>query len=250
AGMGKALAGASGNSDGGFRFFNLKDTARSVVIMIDVSASMFGRTGDFDYASKKLVRKGRDQEFQRIRDEAGTLIESLGFNTRFGLIHWSGSARTWKKRLVPATEVNKKEALEHLQTRVDYNKAGPTGGRPGGTRHDYALEEVLKLQPETVFMLTDGNATRSLGRGSYEVIEEKELIDLIEQAKKKSEEETQTKEKEKKPWKVPRINTIYYVTGKDNKEEERMLRSIARKTKGAFTRIDARPKRRARNRER
>jgi len=33
---------------------------------------------------------------------------------------------------------------------------------------------------------------------------------------------------------VPRIHTIYYVTGKDDREEERMLKALARKTKGRF----------------
>ena len=112
-------------------------------------------------------------------------------------------------------------AKEHIQSRVDYNKAGPRGGRPGGTRHDYALEALLKLRAEVAFMLTDGNATRSQGRGKFEVIEAKELTELID---KSAEDLPQ----------VPRIHTIYYVTGKDDREEERMLKALARKTKGRF----------------
>ena len=218
--LGKGLAGGQGTGSG-MSFFNIKDNARSVVIMIDVSASMFGRTGDLDYSSSKLVRKGKDQAFQTIRDEASQLIDSLSVNTLFGVIHWSGSARLWKESLVPATKANRALAKEHIQSRVDYNKAGPRGGRPGGTRHDYALEALLKLRAEVAFMLTDGNATRSQGRGKFEVIEAKELTELID---KSAEDLPQ----------VPRIHTIYYVTGKDDREEERMLKALARKTKGRF----------------
>ncbi len=218
AGLGKGLMG-SGGTGSGMSFFNIKDNARSVVIMIDVSASMFGRTGDLDYGTSKLVRRGKEQAFQTIREEAFALIDSLSINTLFGVIHWSGSARWWKESLVPATAAQRALAKEHIQSQVDYNKAGPRGGRPGGTRHDYALEALFELQPETAFMLTDGNATRSLGRGKFEVIEAKELYDLIDAYEGP---------------RLPRIHTIYYVTGRDDREEEKMLRGLARKTKGKF----------------
>jgi hypothetical protein len=202
-------------------FFNIRDQSRSVVIMIDVSASMFGRTGDLDYSSGKLMRKGTAQAFQVVREEAAKLIDGLSVNTLFGIIHWSGSARLWKEALVPATSGHRAAAKRYLQEQVDYNKAGPRGGRPGGTRHDYALEALLALQPETAFMLTDGNATRSLGRGAFEVIEAQELLAQLEAAVTEGA-------------RLPRLHTIYYVTGKDDKEEERMLRSLARRTGAQF----------------
>jgi hypothetical protein len=224
-GMGKGLAGGGGTGSG-MSFFNIKDNARSIVIMIDVSASMFGRTGDVDYSQSKLVRKGKNQAFQVIREEAFKLVDSLSVNTLFGVIHWSGSARLWKDSLVPATKENRALAKEHIQTRVDYNKAGPLGGRPGGTRHDYALEALLALRPEVAFMLTDGNATRSLGRGKSETIEANALYQLIDNAAKDLP-------------KIPRIHTIYYLTGKDKREEEQMLKGLSRKTKGKFSKQKA-----------
>ncbi len=229
-GLGQGLQGGGGTGSG-MSFFNIKDNARSVVIMIDVSASMFGRTGDYDYQTSKLVRRGKEQAFQVIREEAFKLIDSLSVNTLFGVIHWSGSARLWKPQLVAATRSNKAAAKEHIQTNVDHNKAGPTGGRPGGTRHDYALEALFELRSETAFMLTDGNATRSQGRGKFEIIEAKELYKLIEVGQEKLPQ-------------IPRIHTIYYVTGKDNRDEEKMLRGISRKTGGKFRKQKAVQKRR------
>jgi hypothetical protein len=224
AGLGSALGAefsGGGGQGNGMSFFNIRDQSRSVVIMIDVSASMFGRTGDLDYSSGKLMRKGTAQAFQVVREEAAKLIDGLSVNTLFGIIHWSGSARLWKEALVPATSGHRAAAKRYLQEQVDYNKAGPRGGRPGGTRHDYALEALLALQPETAFMLTDGNATRSLGRGAFEVIEAQELLAQLEAAVTEGA-------------RLPRLHTIYYVTGKDDKEEERMLRSLARRTGAQF----------------
>lgn len=226
-GTGTGLAGGGGAGGGsGMAFFNLKDTAKSVVILLDVSQSMFSRTGDYDSGSRKLLRRGEEQAFHVIRREAIKLIDGLGPDTRFNVIRWSGSARCWKPELVPATDANKAEAREHVLNVVDANSAPPAGGRPGGTRHDYALEELFRLAPETAFMLTDGNATRSTGRGGVEPIPAKEIMDLIDAAAKNSAA-------------LPRVNTIYYLTGADRKEEEELLRGIARKTKGKFRKVEA-----------
>jgi hypothetical protein len=165
-----------------------------------------------------------DQNFQIIRDEAIKLVSNLPADSSFGLLRWSGSARLWKEELVRATDANKAEACLHIQEEIDVRTAGPLGGRPGGTRHDYALEALFKLQPETAFLLTDGNATRS-GSGRMEVISEDELVNQIEAAR------------EMGP--IPRIHTIYYLTGADKKEEESMLKAVARKTQGKFSKVKA-----------
>ncbi len=227
-GSGAAWSGGGGKSGHGkgVSFFNIKDEAHSIVIMLDVSQSMFTRTGDYDGRTRKALRTGHAQAFQAIRDEAITLIDSLGPDTKFGIIRWSGSARSWKPELVSATDQHKAEARDHIQADVDANSAPPTGGRPGGTRHDYALESLIQLAPETAFMLTDGNATRSLPGGGVETIPPDELIHYLDARTR----DTTT---------LPRIHTIYYLTGADKKSEEDLLRDIARKTKGKFRKIKA-----------
>ena len=226
-GRGIGGGGGTGGAGSGVAFFNIKDTAKSVVIMLEVSQRMFSRTGDYDNGTRKLVKTGREQAFQIIRDEAVKLIDGLSAESRFGIIRWSGSARSWKPELVRATDANKAEARAHIQNEVDANTAGPTGGRPGGTRHDYAIEELLRLAPEVAFMLTDGNATRSnTGKGGMSSIPAEEIFKQIEQAAKDTPA-------------LPRIHTIYYVTGADKKEEEDLLRGIARKTKGKFRKVEA-----------
>lgn len=220
-GLGDSFSGGGGSGNG-VKFFGIADDARSVVIMIDVSSSMFGRTGDLDYKSGKLLRKGKEQSFQRVRDEAMKLIDGLGLDTKFGIIRWSGSARSWQERLVPATTANKKAAKKHIQEDVDAKSSGPRGGRPGGTRHDYALEALFEFGAEVAYMLTDGNATAS-DRGGREIPAD-ELLDIIAAAQKAGTA-------------VPRIHTLYYLTGADKKSEEKLLRSISRKTGGKFAKV-------------
>ena len=226
-GTGRGLGGGGGTGKGsGIAFFDIKDTAKSLVIMIDVSQSMFSRTGDYDSSTRKLLKEGKDQAFNVIRIESIKLINGLGPDTRFGIIRWSGSARSWKSELVRATDENKAAARQHIETEIDANSSPPTGGKPGGTRHDYALTELLRLNPESAFMLTDGNATASQPGGGMTPIPREDLLEILANAS--GERET-----------LPRIHTIYYLTGADKKEEEDMLKDIARKTKGRFRKVEA-----------
>ena len=127
-----------------------------------------------------------------------------------------------------ATTANKVAAMRHIQEEVDANSARPTGGKPGGTRHDYALKKLFELRPEVAFLLSDGNATAS-DRGGKE-IPEKELLDIVEAGGQNAAYS-------------PRIHTIYYVTGSDKRSEERMLRALSRKTGGKFDKVKAAPRR-------
>jgi hypothetical protein len=155
-----AAVGVTGTG-AAINFFGIRDASTNVVIVIDVSDSMFGRTGDVDYKTRKLVRSGEQQNFQAVRDEAIKLIQSFVPATRFGIVRFSGGAYAWQSEWVPATDESKKAAIEHIQTNLDYHKAPKHRNRPGGTRHDFALEEAFKLKPEggVIYLLTDGNAS-------------------------------------------------------------------------------------------
>lgn len=221
AGFGKSGSGGTGT---GMSFFGIKDDGRSVVIMIDVSDSMFTRTGDAE--GRKKVKKGKEQSFQAVRDEAIKLVQNLSINSRFGIIKWSGGAYTWKPELVPATDANKNAAIEYIQSEVDMHRAPPKDGRPGGTRHDYALEEAFKLQPEVIFMLTDGNATAAQKGGGLKTIEPRDIWKVASEGQKSLPQEA-------------RLHVIYYLTGADKDEERRMLKSLASRNKGQFREVEA-----------
>lgn len=232
-GAGVGGQGAGGGLGGGLplSFFGIRDTGQSVVIMIDVSDSMFTRTGDAE--GGKLVKTGRDQSFQAIRDEAIQLIESLSSSARFGIVRWSGGAYSWKPQLVPATAENKQAASVHVMENVDMRTARPKGGRPGGTRHDYALEEAFALKPEVIYMLTDGNATAALPGGGLSAIEPEEIWRAAEAGQKTMP-------------KPARLHVVYYITGADKPEERRMLKTLAARNGGKFREVEAKGKAKSR----
>jgi len=223
--------GGSGGAAGGtgtgvaINFFGIKDKSNSIVIMIDVSGSMFERTGDAE-RGKGLVKHGAEQSFQKVRDEAIKLIESLNPAVTFGIIRWSGGAHSWKPQLMPATEENKKDAIAHIQKVVDYQSAPKTGGRPCGTRHDYALEEAFKLKPQTIYMITDGNATASQEGGGLSPIPPEDIFRVADEGQK-------TLPKRAK------IHVIYYLNGKEKADERQMLMNLAARNGGAFNRVEA-----------
>ena len=221
---GSASGGGGGGNGSAINFFGIRDLSTSVVIMIDVSDSMFIRTGDAEYPSK-LIRHGKEQNFQVIRDEAIKLVQSLTPQTRFGIVRWSGGAYSWKPELVFATEENKQAATAHIQNEVDYKTARPKG-KPGGTRHDYALAEAFLLKPETIYMLTDGNATAAQPGGGLKPIPPQEIYKVAEDGQKELP-------------KKAHLHVIYYLNGKEKSDEVDMLRGLASRNTGKFQKVVA-----------
>jgi von Willebrand factor type A domain len=219
-----SLGGGGGGNGTAINFFGIRDISTSVVIMIDVSDSMFTRTGDAK--GSKLIRQGKEQNFQVVRDEAIKLVQSLTPQTRFGIVRWAGAACPWKKELVPATEENKQAAIAHIQNGVDYKSAKPQRGKPGGTRHDYALAEAFSLQPETIYMLTDGNATASQPGGGMKPIAPQEIYKVAEEGQKELP-------------KKAHLHVIYYLNSKEKSDEVDMLRGLASRNSGKFEKVEA-----------
>jgi hypothetical protein len=218
-----SLGGGGGGNGTAINFFGIRDISTSVVIMIDVSDSMFTRTGDA--SGRTLVRHGKGQNFQVIREEAVKLVQSLTPQTRFGVVRWSGGAYSWKTELVPATEENKQAAIAHIENQVDY-KTAKAKGRPGGTRHDYALEEAFSLKPEAIYMLTDGNATASQPGGGMKPIPPQEIYRVAEEGQKKLA-------------KKAHLHVIYYLNSQEKSDEVNMLRGLASRNSGKFQKVEA-----------
>ncbi len=209
-------------------FFGIRDISSNVVIVVDVSDSMFGRTGDASYESHGLVRHGQEQNFQAVRDEAIALVDGLPPTANFGIVRFSGGAYSWQPELVPATEENKRAAIEHIQTQLDYHKAPKRGKRPGGTRHDYALEEAFKLKPENgvIYLLTDGNATGDSMIQPGRKITPEDIFSVAETGQKTLHRRA-------------KIHSVYYVTGEDKPEERQMLMTLSGRNGGKFLSVQA-----------
>jgi len=218
--------GALGGTGAGaaINFFGIRDRSSSIVIMIDVSDSMFTRTGDAD--GSKLVKKGAEQNFQTVREEAIKLVKSLGSNIQFGIVRWAGSARPWKTELIEATEANKQAAIDHIQNEVDMKTAHAKKGQAGGTRHDLALEAAFKLRPEVIYMITDGNATIAEHGAGMKNIPAEQLFQVAADGQKGLRNSA-------------RVHVIYYLTGAERDEEREMLMSLASRNGGQFRSVEA-----------
>lgn len=222
-----SLVGGTGSGKP-INFFGIRDVSSNVVIVVDVSDSMFGRTGDADYESRQLVKHGQEQNFQAVRDEAIALVNGLPSTANFGIVRFSGGAYSWQPELVPATDENKRTATEHIQDKLDYHKAPKQGKRPGGTRHDYALEEAFKLKPENgvIYLLTDGNATGDSAIQPGRKITPEDIFTVADTGQKALRRRA-------------KIHTVYYMTGGDKPEERQMLMNLAARNGGKFLSVRA-----------
>ena len=239
-----ALAGAgagSGTGSGGggkggsaVSFFGISDMATRVVIVLDVSDTMFDR---------------QPGKFNAVKQEAIKLVNGLGINTLFNLIIYEGGSVALFPEVQPATDTNKKNAVAWIE-KVDgggdkrgmsyrgaYSKMGTGLYEGGGTRTDTALKQALSMRPSTVFLITDGEMSR-MGGGGQAVEEDKkaersssgigedELLGIIKEFQEKMEQPS-------------RIHVVHFLTKAARDEEEKVLRSVARRNDGRFKQVKA-----------
>lgn len=122
--------------------FGLEATGHRFVYVFDRSASM-GEPG-----GRPLARS---------KEELLASIENLGGVQQFYVVFYNHrqhlfNAAPSRERLVFATDDNKREARRFIDAvRAD-----------GGTRHFEAINLALRLRPDVVFVLTDGEAADDL----------------------------------------------------------------------------------------
>lgn len=226
-----AGAGSGSGSGGGGRgsavsFFGVSDTATRVAIILDVSDSMFDR---------------QPGKFNAVKQEAAKLVQGLGINTLFNIIIYEGGSVAMFPDMQPATDANKQKAAAWIQRvdggsdkkgmsyRATYSKMGTGLYEGGGTRPDTALKQALSMRPSTIFLISDGEMSRSGGRDNQQKggdIDERELLSIIAEAQK--------------PLEAPaRIHVIHFLTKAARDEEEKTLRSVARRNDGRFRQVKA-----------
>jgi hypothetical protein len=181
-------------------------------------------------------------KFEAVKAEAAKLIEGLGINTLFNVVIYEGGSVAMFADPQPATESNKKKAAEWIQKvnggrerNISYNstyrKLGTGLYEGGGTRTDTALKQALSMRPSTVFLISDGEMSRNLETSrefgfESSKIEERELLGMVKDLQEELEEPA-------------RIHVIHFLTSKARKEEEDLLRSLARRNDGRFRQVEA-----------
>jgi hypothetical protein len=117
---------------GGLSLFGAQGRGRSFAMVIDRSASM----GD-----------GHLGAIRSAADELAKQLESLDEKQRVQIVAYHAATSQASEQWLPATEPNKKKLVSYLRGLVAY----------GSTNHTTALIAALKLKPEVIFLLTDGD---------------------------------------------------------------------------------------------
>ena len=157
-----AQAGLTGALDGiksaasAAAFFGVEDLGERIVIVVNTSAS--------------VMRKARNKGYtvERIQSEVQRLIDSLDPGTRFGLIQFSQGVRSFASFLAPATAANRSAAAAWIPGNLRGNP--PVLAEQVLFGHEAALEAALALQPDVIFLVTDGvlnRRTRASDRWAY-----------------------------------------------------------------------------------
>ncbi len=144
-----APGGASSSS-----FFGIEDSGQRIVIVVNTSVSVVN----------KAARRG--VTIERIQEEMTGLIENLDTSALFGIVQFSQGVRTFEDFLAPATEANKQAVRQWVPANLRGNpRASPNQEYYG---HEAAFAAAFRLEPDVIFLLTDGQLNRREGTpGNY-----------------------------------------------------------------------------------
>ncbi|MBI4605519.1 MAG: VWA domain-containing protein [Planctomycetes bacterium] len=154
----------------GVTLFGAAVTGKNIIFVLDISGSMLtidptpvpkekdperGRTvvAGVPGGGQKPKRREPPEERQRMaraKRELARVVRSLPSDVRFNVVTYSSDVGSWKKAMVPASDSNKKSAVEHIEGLV----------AEGITVTDMALEEAFSdLNVDTIYLVTDGAPT-------------------------------------------------------------------------------------------
>ncbi len=135
-------------------FFGIEDTGQRIVIVVNTSVSVV----------KKAERRG--VSIDRIQQEMLSLIDSLDSHALFGIVQFSQGVRIFENFLAPATAANKQAVHEWVPANLRGNPVAQPNQRYYG--HEAAFEAAFSLEPDLIFLVTDGQLNRRQGTpGNY-----------------------------------------------------------------------------------
>jgi hypothetical protein len=158
AGQGGSGMGGTGT---GFSFLGIQTTAKRVLILYDISASVVRAADRAGYSMDK------------IRDQTKQLLQNLGVNTRFALGQFARNYAFFRTEMLPATDPNRALANDWF----DQWFAGSDGtmklstpnivkGSPGFIE---VMRAAFKLQPDVIFVISDGSFERGSGSSGGQI---------------------------------------------------------------------------------
>lgn len=200
-------------------FLGISEEASRVIIMADTSDSVVN--------SVRAAGTSMDQ----LREEIVRLIQSLNANTLFGFIQHSRKYDPFQDQLIPATMANKALAIEWLNSKFGKNRSG-SNWRSGPAVGTYKtglltiLNFAFKMQPDVLFLISDGGYFGTKLNGGQSPIQLSEVHSLINRRQKEMIEDT-------------RIHTIHFPDPRDI-QDGRIgpdMRSIAKRNNGKYKKI-------------
>lgn len=170
------------------KVFNIEGKGTSFVYVFDRSGSMDEFGGKpFRAAKAELIRS----------------IEPFNQFHKFDIIFYNEEPLVWKPAMVFATDVVKAGATKHIEGMLPM----------GGTRHFKALMEAIRLKPEVIFFLTDGDENDRLSPAQLQEISNRNSRGPVAQ-----------------------INVIQFGIGEKNESE--FLKKLASQNRGQYTYIN------------
>lgn len=136
-----ADAAAMGSSGSGASFFGIEDSGQRIVIVVNTSASVVRKAG----------RKG--VSISEIQDEVVALVDGLNGRVSFGVVQFSQGTESFAPHLAPAISKNKEAVRNWVYRSL---KGSPPVVDEALAGHEGALWQALDLQPDVVFLVTDG----------------------------------------------------------------------------------------------
>lgn len=166
-GLLESIGGALGRESAA-EFFGVKASGRRIVIVVNTSASVVRK------ASRRGVSIGG------IQAEVAKLIEELDSGTQFGIVQFSQGARGFAEHLAPALKRNKVLAADWARSEL---KGNPKIVDEEFLGHEAAFHLAMELQPDLIFLVTDGSLnrrTRTTSGYSYPKISFQQLINSVD----------------------------------------------------------------------
>lgn len=144
-------------------FLGIEDQATRVVIAFDVSTSVVNNM------------KAAGLSLERIEEETLKLIEGLNANTLFGLVQFVRAYEKYEDFLIPATTKNKAAAVMWLGKSFGKTRSSRNWerGKPDGIQS--VLQACFAMEPDVIFILSDGSFQRTSEAGGSKTVPWKEL---------------------------------------------------------------------------
>lgn len=138
--------GALSSQASSVSFLGIQEEAARFVIVVDISGSVVNSVEAAGFT------------MDVIRQEAQSLVASLNANTLFGFVQHSRRYDTFQDTLVPATVSNKEAANRWLEERFRTTGTSGRGWRPtdGPDGIVPIMDAVFDMQPDVIFMISDG----------------------------------------------------------------------------------------------